>query len=227
MNAVFAQSSASHNDFIAGFDTLFRTRPSVDFLWHHTETAHKNQRFRGEFASKIKGSIHGRNTTLVAALFDSLMDSRQNLRRIFQKGWSLRRVFCREKIFVTEAKDIGVSDGLGPQATAQDVAIDTQDSGQSSAKRIQSRGTVVSFNFDTNIDVVIPVHNSRIVFKNRDEVVAVFQLASGALNKSFIKTLHGLWRKGGCCFHLFLRITDLSRKNFVFAVLAPSLSQAL
>ena len=135
MDAVVAHSTTDHVDDVTrhrGFDV--RGAAVVENTRHDADRSAIHEWFSDVAVVKHNGAVHGGNAGFVASNPNTCVDATKHSRRVeeilgkvaFPIGW-------------TKTKHVGVGDGSGSQARAENVAVDADDAGHGSAVRVKGR----------------------------------------------------------------------------------------
>ena len=133
MDAVVAHPAANHVDDVArhgGFDVGGAT--VVENTRHDADRAAIHERFSDVAVVKHDGAVDGGNAGFVASDTDACVDAAKHSGRVEEV---LGEVAL--PIRWAKAKHVGVGDGSGPQARAENVAVDTHNAGHGPAVRVE------------------------------------------------------------------------------------------
>ncbi len=152
MDAVVAHSAADHVDDVArhgGFDV--RGATVVENTRHDPDRSAIDERFPDVAVVKHNGAVDGGNARFVAPNANACVNTSQHAGRMEEV---LRKVAF--PIGWTKTEHVGVGDGSGAQARAENVAVDAHDAGHGPAVRVKGRGGIVRFRLHADAPRVVP-----------------------------------------------------------------------
>src|SRR5262249_43142982 len=150
VNPVFPNPATDHADPVAFPNDLLLAGPARDRARQEAAGTTVDQGLAEIALVEDQRAIDGRDATLVAPVLDPAAHAVQDATGMKQPFRQLLRVIKRG-----HAEHVSVENGLGPQAAAQDVAIDAHDAGQRATVRIERRRTVMGLDLDAERVLIV------------------------------------------------------------------------
>ena len=167
MNPITSRFSANRDNHIVGLDFLERF-----VFWQDADVATKHQWIADISIVKIDRTVDGRNSHSITVVTDTRYHA------LHHATWMKHSVgdLIRRSVRICKTKYIRIANRFCTQPRSKCVTNDATNSSIGSTIRLNRGRTVVSFNFEGDIDFIIECDNARVVFENTNAPVVVPEL---------------------------------------------------